>query len=52
MNDDFDCIDYAIKTAIGFIVYNCICCCKQCFRLYKNTFCVAKCLLGECPKPL
>jgi len=27
-------------------------CSKQCFRLYKNTFCVAKCLLGECPKPL
>ena len=26
--------------------------CKQCFRLYKNTFCVAKCLLGKCPKPL
>ena len=25
---------------------------KQCFRLYKNTFCVAKCLLGKCPKPL
>ena len=24
---------------------------KQCFRLYKNTFCVAKCLLGN-PEPL
>ena len=28
------------------------CCGKQCFRLYKNTFCVAKCLLEECPNPL
>ena len=26
-------------------------CSKQCFRLYKNTFCVAKCVLGN-PKPL
>ena len=26
-------------------------CSKQCFRLYKNTFCVAKCLLG-CAQPL
>ena len=24
---------------------------KQCFRLYKNTFCVAKCLLGSAPNP-
>ena len=34
----------------GRRIYN-VCICKQCFRLYKNTFCVAKCLLGN-PKPL
>ena len=34
----------------GRRIYN-VCICKQCFRLYKNTFCVAKCLLGT-PKPL
>ena len=35
----------------GRRIYN-VCICKQCFRLYKNTFCVAKCLLGKRPKPL
>ena len=25
---------------------------KQCLRIYKDHFCVAKCLLGKCPKPL
>ena len=26
--------------------------CKQCRRIYNGDFCIAKCLLGECPKPL
>ena len=34
----------------GRRIYN-VCICKQCFRLYKNTFCVAKYLLGT-PKPV
>ena len=34
----------------GRRIYN-VCICKQCFRLYKNTFCVAKCLLGCAQTP-
>ena len=34
----------------GRRIYN-VCICKQCFSLYKNTFCVAKCLLGCAQTP-
>ena len=34
-----------------FLFHRWHCTSKQCFRLYKNTFCVAKRLLGSAPNP-